>query len=40
MLVFAIRTFEPWTLWSALAALILAAVGVAALILVVRGRNR
>jgi hypothetical protein len=40
MLVFAIRTYEPWTIGSLLAALIFAAIGVTALILAVRGRNR
>jgi uncharacterized membrane protein len=40
MLVFAIRTYEPWTLWSGIAALILVAAGVVTLILVVGRRNR
>jgi hypothetical protein len=40
MLVFAIRTYEPWTIGSALGGLLLLAVGVAALILAIRVRNR
>jgi hypothetical protein len=40
MLVSVVRTYEPWTLGSLLAATIIVACLVAALILAVRRRNR